>query len=571
MAIPQGPNRWDGALAGLPYEKVGVGRMPPTHQGESAVYPIGYHLWVGPEQTVDLQELGRAIQTTQTQRQQHEKDRLARAADQVSAPWIPWTPRVTLIGPGVEDLAPDTARRFAILKSQDFCQAAWEGNVAEGLLRRTRAQMRLTAVSPFQTSGPIPPGSNFFFGREEELRFIEAHLRQASILIVGSRRVGKTSLLNQVRFWAQKQPDLEPIYVDLQGARSGAEFESALRLGLAKPENPPELKRLGNRAWEIEALVDEIHTHGKFPVFLLNEIDGLGETIWERWRALSDQHKARFVMVAYSTVAELGKLESPFYNWTLGTHFGGKAIAPSVLSPVAAAKLLGLLTGEELGLRWASGAERPAHDRLLDRSYRIPWVLQYFAHSLLEQLENDPTSHGVITLAHVDSLLQHEGDVVWRTIDSLDYESLGSRTSAAARRPGYQLVLYCLARQRYFLGGSRAPIRDARLIDRSPLAPDLGFTVAEARELVKATLAKLLVERENVAVGRWFDQLELDHALRLLTLTLTLEPDPRETGRYGFLMHILPRELQRRCGEKDPTLDNLIIETALSFLRLVDT
>ncbi len=554
--------RWDHPLADLPYRKFGVGRTVDEKTRE--VYPVGYHFWIANGERVDLERVGRAMEEANEQHRQHEESNAESHKFQ-------WTPRVVLIGPGVEELVPDPRRRVAILKSMDFCHAAWEGKLGEELLRRARAQMRLTAISPFQISGPLPPGSSIFFGREDELAFIRSRVRQASILIVGSRRVGKTSLLNQVRFWARTEPDLEPIYIDVQGITTARDFNSALRVGLADPENSPEVCRLAAGNTTLDKVIAEIRDRSKLPILLLNEIDGLSQhkKIVGKWRALSDSHKARFVMVAYSTVGQLGKPDSPFFHWTVGSSYNGSAIAPTALSPEAAEELLGLFTGPELGLRWASAEEQTlASARLLDRSYRIPWVLQYFGQLLLQRLEAE--RRGVLSLDDVDTILEGEGDVVWRYIDALDYESLGSRTPESARRPGYQLVLFCLARQRYFLGDEAAAIRDPRLHERSPLYQELGFTLDEARELVKSTVSELLIDQEITRVGQWFDRLELDQALRLLTLTLTLEADPAQAGRYGFLMHILPRELSRKYGHKDPTLDNLIVNTAVNFLRFVD-
>jgi hypothetical protein len=63
------------------------------------------------------------------------------------------------------------------------------------------------------------------------------------------------------------------------------------------------------------------------------------------------------------------------------------------------------------------------------------------------------------------------------------------------------------------------------LRERSAL--DLGFTVGGAREAVEETMNKLLLgRRERNALENWFKKLDLDQALRLLTLTLALEPDP---------------------------------------------
>jgi hypothetical protein len=440
--------------------------------------------------------------------------------------------------------------------------------------------MRLTALSPFQTIGPLPPGSPIFFGREAERIFIETHLRQVSILVVGGRRVGKTSLLNQVRHWARREKDLEPIYLDLQNVRSREAFVQALRSGLESPDNPTETKKLkrvlaGSKSMEgLQAVVAAVRKRGKLPVFLLNEIDGLQddrELIGE-WRSLSESNQARFVMAAYSTIAQLGSPDSPFFHFTQGTSFGGKAVAPTALSETAAKKLLGLLTDSQLGLRWQSPQEQEkAAQLLLEHSYRIPWVLQHFCRLLVQRLEDE--RQGVLTLNDVELVLRAEGGVLWQYIENIDYESLGYTDSEqgkhqSVRRPGYQLVLFALARKHYFLGGEGAPVRDRGLRDRSPLAEGLGFTVSEARETVKQTLAELLDELEREEVGRWFDRLQLDQALRLLTLTLTLEPDPVRGDRYGFLMHILPLELSRKYRSQDPTLDSLIVDKAVEFLRL---
>lgn len=550
-------DRWDGALAALPYPKYGVGRLFVDENTQDA-YPIGYHLWIERGVKPDLARIDAAITHTVQRRQEVERHR----GENI----LSWTPRVVLVGPGVEDLPDfDPQRRVAFLRERDICQALWEGSLEEELLRTARAQLRLTAISPFQTSGPIPPGSRFFFGRQEEMSFIESNLRRSSILIVGSRRVGKTSLLNQVRYWARQEPDLEPIYVDLQRVTTEKQFHRALNASLADFESSEELKRLAG-SMTLLKLTDAIRAEGRLPIFLFNEIDGLAhlEPLVGAWRAANERNQARFVLVAYSTVAELGKVESPFYHFTVGTSYGGRAIAPAALSSAAARQLLGVLTDEELGLRWSSETEENTGIRwLLERSYRIPWVLQYFGHLLLKRLEDE--RRGIITLADVEVALAQEGEVVWRYIDSLDYASLGSRSNEASRRPGYQLVLFCLAREKYFLG-EKPLITEERLRDRPALDPRLSFTVAEARDVVKAMVSEVLDDAERDRLHAYYDDLELETALRLLTLTLALEADPKRSDRYGFLMHILPLELHRQYGAQDPTLDGLILETAVELM-----
>jgi hypothetical protein len=547
-------SRWDEPFAGLAWPVFAVGKSR-EENGEND--PEDYFVWSASNRSVDLGAVGDAadqvIQLWQ-----------AKNADRESASTPRRAPKVTILGPGVDALAYDETRRVAILRSSDLCQAAWEGKMIAGMRRKARSQMRLTALSPFQTSGALRPGSRLFVGREKELSFIKTRIRAASILIIGSRRVGKTSLLNQIDGWAQTENDLAPIYVDLQGCTSEADFMDRLRRSVASSAIP------ATSANDLDSLVDAIRKAGKLPIFLLNEVDALVEkekSFVASWRGLNDRQRARFLMVGYSAIGSLGIPDAPFFHFTEGPDFAGKALVLTALSPDAAEKLLDLLETTELLIHWASREDRERAYRLcLDRSYRIPWVLQRYGQLLVEHLEKE--RRDTLSYQDVESVVERQGRVVWQYIDGIDYQSLGGGVSNA-QRPGFQLVLAAVARRRYFLGGKDAPIRDPRLPDRAALGQDLGFTVGEAREIVKETLRQLLVGRERAIVEGWFNELDLEKAFRLLTLTLMLEPDPGQDGRYGFLLHILPRELLR-INEKDSTLDALIVRNAIEFMNFID-
>ena len=166
-------------------------------------------------------------------------------------------------------------------------------------------------------------------------------------------------------------------------------------------------------------------------------------------------------------------------------------------------------------------------------------------------------------------ILDHEGQVVWQYIDSINYNSIAHEEHLLGHSAGFKLILYSLARVRYFLGGPNAPIRDPNLHKRTPFGRDLGFTVGEARQNILASMERLLIGREYALLARWVERLDLAKVLRLLTLTLMLEPDPKVKDRYGFMLHILPLELQQKYGPSDPTLDSLIVEHSIEFLNLL--
>ena len=384
-----------------------------------------------------------------------------------------------------------------------------------------------------------------------------------------------------VLHWARGEPDLEPLYLDLQGVANRQGFFARLAwlredMALAQ-ETRDYLASIAEGTDPyglLRGLANAVGRGGRLPLFLLNEVDRLfadDPDFVLAWRGMHDQGLARFVMVGYSVIGRmstLGRPDSPFFHFTVGTDFGGKAISLGALSKEAAEGLLDLLESEPLGLRWADEQQKQAaYGKLLDHSYCIPWILQRYGQLLVERLDEERRDY--ITHQDAVEMIARGGSVAWQYIHSIEYGSLGSATDQMPR-VGLELVLYALARSRYFLGADTPPIKHPRLRERRPLDDELGFTVDEARSIVQETIRGLLVAREYVAFEHWFDDLDLEEAFRLLTLTLALEPDPESSDRYGFLLHIVPLELYGRWKDDDPTLDNLIIRQAEKLLLTVD-
>lgn len=500
------------------------------------------------------------------------------------------TPRVRLTGPGAAGLERDDEQRIAVLNEADVRWAAATGDLRSGLERRTRAQLKLSQRSPFRTTGPLPAGSALFVGRQSEIQFIREGLRERSFLIVGSRRIGKTSLLNQVAAWIDTQSDLLAVVVDLQGVGTDPAFQHALsaraeRLGLLGSGAPPESA--------LEQVVQEAQRRKRTPVFLFNEIDRLlhgTPSVFERFRALHEQRQARFVMVGYAVALHaMENAIGSLHHFTEGLATGERAITLKGLADGPARALIDLLERAPLELQWKDDAQRVhGYDLLLDRSYRIPWLLQSMCRDLVLRLERE--RRDVLTSDDVDAVVGQGSPALWQYLTELDYDVLGlpdadrgvlglrssegthrrSNIERALWRPGVQLVLLALARERYFLGQGGAPpaIGRADLAHRSPLADPLGFTIADATEVVHDALRQILLPHEQRPVREWFDRLNLRDLFRMLTLTLVVEPDPLNADRFGFLLHIYPRELHRRLYALDPHLDGKFADQAREFWSL---
>ncbi|HEY2292139.1 MAG TPA: TIR domain-containing protein [Thermoanaerobaculia bacterium] len=416
----------------------------------------------------------------------------------------------------------------------------------------------------FQTAGALPAGSPTFVGREEEMGYIRARLKRSNLLIVGARRIGKTSLLNQVYHWAQGQKDLEPIFLDLQGTASSSDFLRALSyqgddetLAASTRESLRGFSHDPARA--LQSLAETTNRNARLLVLFLNEIDSLAKdaSLFSILRSLSDQGLARFVMTGYSVVDRLNDPTTPFFHFTEGDRFGSKAICLGAISEPAARSLLNLLEAD--GPRsWVSTAEKEqAYALLISRSYRIPWVLQRFCRLLVEHADlNERDQWG---LADVQAVVGKEGAVLLHVLEGIDYPSLGSfplRESMVARA-GMQLILLSLARKLYFKN-KKAPIGE--LLQERPMS--LSFDSSDARKAFLDTLDGLLVGNEEKLAEAWIASLDLELVLRRLVLAMMLEPDSEKQGRYAFFMNIFPTELHRAYGEIDPDLDDQIVAMA---------
>lgn len=476
--------------------------------------------------------------------------------------------RLALIGPGLAGIPADEERRLGILQLADVIGAAWDGNLGQSLENRLRAQLSLTAYSPFQLQAALPPGSTLFVGRDKEQDFIRQRIRLSSFLILGARRIGKTSLMNAIFSWAKQQTDLFPLQLDLQGMKSGEE----LRRGLKESYGRLLVNQTTSQIARDLALL--ARSQGKLAVFFLNEIDGiatLDRGALEMLRALNDEGLARFVMTGYYIVVHLGDPKEALFHFSSGPQMGGKAMVLSVLEEAAARRLLGKLQDRQLGLAWASPEDQKAgEDLLLERSYRVPWALQQYAHNLIEHMEKERRVR--IRLDDVEQVLAGvKGRVVWDYIDSLDYQKLMPPKAGGIETPAFseafRLLLYAIARIRYFLGGRYAAVRDERLRYRNPA--EFGFTTAEAIEALNKTLQQLVKPQEFETLRAYFLAFDFDQALRLLTLTLALEPDPAQNGRWMFSLHIVPRELERVRRANDPTLDAFVVDLTSDLITRI--
>jgi len=183
------------------------------------------------------------------------------------------------------------------------------------LRRLVLSQINLTSVSPFVTWGPTR--DTMFFGREKELREITEHADTASYVLLGGRRIGKTSILKRLERVRLPAAGFRALYHDCSFTPTQAELVQAVVTDKSWfPETPSSTSRSLDRV--IKALLKD-----KPLVILFDEADKLiepdrraGYSLFNTLRAITNSGRCRFVLSGEQALrTELVNPNSPLYNF----------------------------------------------------------------------------------------------------------------------------------------------------------------------------------------------------------------------------------------------------------------
>lgn len=181
-------------------------------------------------------------------------------------------------------------------------------------------QADLSKVSPFILSNATP--SRMFFGRQREAAATLATIATNSVAILGSRRIGKTSMLRRLRD-DLTDASFSPYFGDCQTVRTWQDFS-----------------KLARREWGVEVaadfspnhlvdLVDELVKTSSGPtVIVLDEVDQLlmwdtehsedsvPEAFFRSCRAISQSGKAQFIFSGERAISQrIWDPQSPHWNF----------------------------------------------------------------------------------------------------------------------------------------------------------------------------------------------------------------------------------------------------------------
>jgi tetratricopeptide (TPR) repeat protein len=205
---------------------------------------------------------------------------------------------------------------------------------------RRRRRLRRRRFNPYIAGGPVF-AEELFYGREPLLQRILQTVHTNSLLLHGERRIGKTSILHQLRrrLEALDDPDyrFHPVYVDLQGTPQ-ERFFATLADQVFDALGPPagdggsaRVPALARPAYDDHDLVRELHgllgaLQQASPkrikvVLLIDEVDELNDydpRVNQKLRSLFMKRFAENLVAVVAGVRirrEWEKEASPWYNF----------------------------------------------------------------------------------------------------------------------------------------------------------------------------------------------------------------------------------------------------------------
>lgn len=187
------------------------------------------------------------------------------------------------------------------------------------LTRMLVEKASLLRICPYSLYGPAQ--DPVFFGREKEIGKALAIVKEASIAIVGGRKIGKTSTLIKIERALSKRGDVYSVFLDCYTIRDHDAFLGKLDTDLQELDLPKAVRdplRFGSTVSSMQQKIGS-----KRLIFLMDEVDALldydirhGEDLFGTFRSLSQEGKCSFVLCgAKALYFSLHNPESALFNF----------------------------------------------------------------------------------------------------------------------------------------------------------------------------------------------------------------------------------------------------------------
>ncbi|MBZ0309040.1 MAG: AAA family ATPase, partial [Anaerolineae bacterium] len=280
-------------------------------------------------------------------------------------------------------------------------------------------RINLTAISPFYTRAPVP--EKMFFGREKEIAEVRSKLMTNSVVLIGGRRIGKTSTLQKIyREFEKEGSKLQPYYLDCSNVMEHSHFFRRIQRDWKLPVSHVQSAIL------FDEVVDMLskQTPEKTPVFLLDEVDrllktdqgtGHDEPLFRTFRSLSNERRCQFVFSGEKLLLQsVSNSRSALFNFP-------EMVKLELLQPKEVRRLV-TEPFEMLNI-WL---EQP--EEIIQHIYEIsaghPNVVQTICHALVTIIDRDKQSY-LLRYEHLGEALDNHdvqtdiAETMWGQMDHL--------------------------------------------------------------------------------------------------------------------------------------------------------
>ena len=158
--------------------------------------------------------------------------------------------------------------------------------VSRALVEEISREVPISLLAPYETTRPVT--GEQFFGREAELRHVLQNANN-SVLVIGNRRMGKTSLAREALRRAAHRSQVQDahVYIDCSVLKNKLELYAEVMRGLGAPREVERVYRDSTFSMQ-NFLTRTARVKGEKIMLVLDEVDGLLD--WDArdgWQVLS--------------------------------------------------------------------------------------------------------------------------------------------------------------------------------------------------------------------------------------------------------------------------------------------
>jgi hypothetical protein len=269
---------------------------------------------------------------------------------------------------------------FVVLSPDDLFRVFIAHNPARQIAQCIARQVSPSAISPFVVGDPV--AGTMFFGRDREIRDITSGLATRSFAVIGNRRIGKSSLLRQVKLLLDQSQVYAPTLVNLQAVRDLPGLYRYL-----EEEPHIQFRATEMTAEAFRSFVDHLiqQAGGRKIVLLIDESDALllydeenNYQLSDVWRELSENNRSLFIFAGHRVLARMRRdARSDFYNFADFLSLGclTESQAKHLISDPLA----------EMGIELSDASA--ILNRVWEVSSGHPNVIQHIGNRLLKELD----------------------------------------------------------------------------------------------------------------------------------------------------------------------------------------